>query len=125
MHALQAADDVEAGLASNLEAALSTHYSTLQATFLASALHQLAGPDFDLLALVSLDLWEAAAGGDGQAALAEALLNCLETRTVAELHRLQGLGWTLCHQTQASLRAQCPCFAAITAAVNTAKVRPM
>lgn len=121
---LQAADDVEAGLAGNLEAALSARYSTLQATFLASVLHQLAGTDFNLLACVSTPLWQAAAEYQGSAALAEGLLGCFETKTIPELHRLQGLGWTLCHHAQADrpVRSQCPCFARMSASVNAAKV---
>lgn len=125
--ALQAADDVEAGRASNLEAALTSHYTTLQATFLASALHQLTGTDFDLLAFVSPPMWQAAAEVDGEAGLAQALLSCLETRTVPELLRLQGLSWTLCCHRLAgpSAKSRCPCFAAISAAVNAAKVSNM
>ena len=121
---VQAADDVEAGRASNLEAALTARYNTLQATFLASALHQLAGSDFNLLACVSASVWQVAAQYEGEAALVEALLGCFEAKSIPELHRLQGLSWTLCHHahTDQSVRCSCPCFAAISAGVNAAKV---
>ena len=121
---MQAAEDVEAGLAGCLEAAFSQRYSTLQATFLASALYQMAGSDFNLLSCVNPALWQAAAAYSGEAALAEALLGCYDSKTLPELHRLQGLSWTLSHhgQTDKPLQCLCPCFAAISAALNTAKV---
>ena len=121
---MQAADDVEAGLASNLEAALTARYNTLQATFLASALYQLAGSDFNLLACVRANIWQSAMQYEGAASLVEALLGCFETKSIPELHRLQGLSWTLCHHahTDQSPRCGCACFAAISAGVNAAKV---
>lgn len=121
---MQAAEDVEAGLSGCLEAAFSQRYSALQATLLASALYQLAGSDFNLLPCVNPALWQAAAAYGGEVALAEALLGCYVTKTLPELHRLQGLSWTLSHQGQTDKPPQClcPCFAAISTALSTAKV---